>query len=370
VVLAGCGAAAAQSASHTGFVSGNANGCKIWAPPQLSTSDFVPRYTGGCKDGKAEGRGKLQWLYRYAGLKVKSSWDGYFRQGVFVGAKPFTHSILPEQDTNEYIVGLGGSPDGHVLAFAENDSHGVMDLCAAGILGISVDAKVPTTDNAAVKQAMAAAGAKLKAVCPQTAQSVQVNVYSTPFGIDAAGQRTVAFADGRLDMQSHAVTSYSNEASNVAEANARLVAMQAGMAKAKQTFTDFSKRNHITAWVTVAQLDENPFRYQGKVVGVVVGLERMVTPHTALVGGALEGDGAALQLHGLTPAFPGPSHGVLVAAKVGKRGPLPGQSENSGIFTSLTRIDSLTCADPECYSMLSWARGAARIDWGAPYVAK
>lgn len=41
------GSAAAQSdSSNLSFVSADANGCKVWAPPQLSLNDFQPRYTG------------------------------------------------------------------------------------------------------------------------------------------------------------------------------------------------------------------------------------------------------------------------------------------------------------------------------------
>ncbi len=365
------GSAAAQSDSgNLSFASADANGCKVWAPPQLSLGDFQPRYTGACSNGKAEGSGKLDWLDRHAEMQVHSTWEGYFHQGIFVGSHPFTHSILPEADSNEYIVSLGETPDGSVIAFASNSSAGIMNLCAAGMLGISVNSKVQPADDATVKQAILSAGAALQAVCKNTAQSVQVNAYAKPFAIDATGRRPAEFADCRLDMQTHEISSYSNETSTLARSKIRVAAMMAAMAATQKQFAEFSKRNGVASWVTASQLDENPFRYEGQVVGVVVSLDTMATRDTAIVGGALEGDGASLQLHGVTPDFPGRSHALLVAAKVGKREPLPGQDTNAGVLTSITRIDSITCADAECDDMLSWARGANRIDWGALYVAK
>jgi hypothetical protein len=48
----------------------------------------------------------------------------------------------------------------------------------------------------------------------------------------------------------------------------------------RNRFDDFSKRNRITAWVTANQLDTNPFKYEGKTVGMIVQLQRMVTRDT------------------------------------------------------------------------------------------
>jgi len=57
VVLAGQGLRAAEI---KGYVAADAKGCMVWAPSVLSKEEYVPRYAGGCRDGHAEGKGKVE----------------------------------------------------------------------------------------------------------------------------------------------------------------------------------------------------------------------------------------------------------------------------------------------------------------------
>ena len=94
--------AAAQSS--TGYTPANAAGCQVWRPAQLRAPDFIPQYAGACSQGKANGKGKLEWLNKFASMRVSTSWDGYFQDGVYVGASPVHATIEPEVRSNDYIV--------------------------------------------------------------------------------------------------------------------------------------------------------------------------------------------------------------------------------------------------------------------------
>jgi hypothetical protein len=354
--------------SRTGYMPANDQGCKVWQPPQLHAPDFMPRYSGTCRDGLASGWGELQWLNRYASMRVSQTWTGYFHDGVYAGTMPFEYAIEPEPRSNEYIVHLGSVRDGDVVVFAGNSNTGTMDVCGTQMLGVSLNAKTPTTDDGAVKQAMTDAAQSLGKLCPTTPRpTVQVNAYAEPFQIDAHGQRTAQVASARLDWTTHVLAGYSNQASAQLRSKQHGEEQAAKLADTRRRFDDFSQHNNISAWVTAAQLDENPFRYEGKIVGIVVQMDRMLTPDTALVTGAVDGDEGSVQLHGITPAFPDSRHSVLMAVKAGKRETLPGSGESSSAFTSVTRIDSATCNRQGCEDWLGWARGGQQIAWGSPW---
>jgi hypothetical protein len=213
---------ASAIAAQTGYVAADDKGCQVWAPPQLPGPDFVPSYTGACKNGRAEGRGKLEWRNRYAEMKVRATWDGYFRNGVYAGPNVFPYSIAPEDRSNEYVVDLGASSGGDVIVFAQNTADGVMDPCSALMLGISLNAKTAVTDDVAVKKAMLEATDKLKGVCPSMSRpTVQANVYTVPFAFDAAGRRPLGIAVARVDVLTREISAYSNGAADDLRRQAR-----------------------------------------------------------------------------------------------------------------------------------------------------
>jgi len=365
--LAGSPLAHAQS-PKVGYMPANTQGCRVWVPAQLHSPDFIPQYVGGCKDGLASGKGHLDWLNRYASMRVSVAWEGYFADGVFVGTTPLETRIEPQPNATEYVVHLGSVPGGDVVIFPGNSRDGSMDLCGTYMLGVSLNASTPASDDAAVQQAMTDAGLKLAARCPTTPRtSVQVNAYAQPFTIDDHGQKTAAIAAANLNWTTHQLQGYSNQVSSEIRSRQRSADQAAKLADARQRFDEFSRRNGLSTWVTTSQLDSNPFKYSGKNVGVIVQLTRMVTRDTALVSGAVEGGGADVLLHGVDPNFPDRDHAVLLAVKVGEREPLPGDPDRRPALTALQRLDSAVCADPACSDWLGWARGAERISWGAPY---
>jgi hypothetical protein len=365
VALAGQGLCAAEI---KGYVAADAKGCMVWAPSVLSKEEYVPRYTGGCRDGHAEGKGTVEWLNKYASMRVTTTWDGYFRNGVFVGDKAMSYPVTP-QGADEYLVDVGHVQGGEVTAFAKSPQQGAMSICSSWQVGVVLDKTVNAADDAVVKQAMVNAVGKVQAACGNHGGSVQVGAYAELVLRDANGMRPAAVADGRMDWTGQEVGSYSNRVSAATRGKQQAAAAKDQMEASRRQFDAFTVKNGITAWVTTQQLDENPFKFEGKVVGVVVMLDRMATRDTAVVGNGLDSDGGGeVQLHGVSPDFPGREHTVLMAVRVGKREPAADTPVNSGMqYTGVTRVDSYLCQKEGCYDLLGWMRAANRIVWGEAY---
>ncbi len=360
----------ATAQSSTGYLPANSAGCKVWTPLQLHAPDYVPKYTGGCANGVAQGKGELRWMYNDPSItRPKTTWQGFFQDGVYVGDTPLAKLVEPQPRSNDYWVHLGAVSGGDILVVAQANNDGMMDLCAPSFLYVSLTPKVQPTDDAAVRQLMTDAGSRLQAACPSMRHNAtQVNVYSQPFKLNPDRTRPQPTADANLNWSNMTLSGYSNRASNALKTQQNTVQRDTRLAESRKRFDDFTSRNHVTTWVTLTQLDENPFKYEGKVVGVIVQLDRMLTPDTALVNGGLEDDGGSVQLHGISPEFPDHTHAVLVAGRVGKREPVAGTNSRA-LVTPIARLDSATCARDACYDWLDWTRGEDRIHWGDPYSA-
>lgn len=359
----------ATGQNTTGYTAAAATGCKVWVPPQLHAPDYVPKYVGGCKDGMANGKGSLQWLYTYAELKPKTTWQGFFQDGVYVGDSPLNHNIEPQPHSNDYWVHLGAIGSGEVVVVAQNNSDGMMDLCAPALIALSLNGRVSATDDNAVRQAMTDAGSRLNAACASPKHNAtQINVYTQPYKLDAQNRRPMPVADANIYWSDGKLSGYSNRAANALQSSRNASAREERLAASRKRFDEFTRRNGISFWVTATQLDQNPFKFEGKTVGVIVQLDRMLTPNTALVSGGLEDDSGSVQLHGITPDFPDPKHTVLLAAKVGRREAPADGSAGSLTFTSLTRVSSETCERSSCFDWLEWTRGDDRVPWGQPYL--
>ena len=71
--------------------------CRVHGPSRLvsggdsGTSDYVPHYTGECRNGVAHGQGRLEWRMRWTPGRTRAVWEGRFIDGVFVGNQPVDH---------------------------------------------------------------------------------------------------------------------------------------------------------------------------------------------------------------------------------------------------------------------------------------
>lgn len=369
-LVAAVPAVAKGHGDETGYVQDIDQRCQAWAPSMLGQSDYALRYTGGCKNGRAEGKGKAEWLYRYAEMKVKAAWEGEFRNGVFLDGQKIKGSVEPVRG-DKYIVGMGSVPGAEVFFISRSPQDGPMALCHLDQVALVAGPKADISDDTAV-QAMMEAGIKAyQAACPGGSRYPNVGVFSEAIKLRPNGMLPNATAVARYDTDSGKLGSYSNSAAE----KARQARQQAEYAKqqeeARKQFQAFSRKNGIAAWVTARQLDENPFRWEGKTVGLVVRIDRMLTRDTALVQNGFGDWWPGLQLTGVTPDFPDSRRSVLLAATVGKRERLADARNNDGAtLVTLSHVDSRACERSGCGEWFIWARGNDELVWGEPYSAR
>ena len=346
------------------YVTAAPSGCKVWAPSGLATSDYVPHYTGACKEGRADGKGKLEWLLRYAELKPKAIWEGYFENGVFVGDQPSIGHIDP-MPGDQYLVRLGSLKGGGQLTLVDTGPQtGPMLFCPAHSLAIFMDG-ITSSDDDAVKRVMQTAAQHYRVVCPSSLGNPLLEAYDVPIAINDKGRIPIPIARARMEWPGTEISAYNNSAADAARAKQRQTAAQDQVMKSEEEFNTFSRQNGISTWVTANQLDANPFKYEGKVVGIVVALNRMLTRDRALVDNATHEGAGTVQIEGITPEFPDREHPVLIAGRVGKRVAVPEAGGEQ--YTTVQKLATLPCALSDCGDLLGWQRSSNRIKWGEPY---
>jgi hypothetical protein len=371
VLIASGSAAAKGHGDETGYVDDLDQRCQAWAPSLLGQRDYALRYSGGCKNGRAEGKGKAEWLYRYAEMKVKATWEGEFRNGVFLDGQKIKGTVEPAPG-DRYVVAMGTVPGADVFFVSRSPQDGPMALCHVDQVALLAGPKLDMTDDSAVHGVMEAGIRAYQSACPKDGSRYpNVGVFTEPIKPRPNGMLPNAAAVARYDSDNGKLGSYSN---NAAE-KARQAKQQAEYAKqqeeARKQFMAFSRKNGIVAWVTAQQLDENPFRWEGKTVGLVVRTDRMLARDAALVQNGFGDWWPALQLKGITPDFPDSRRSVLLAATVGKRERLADASDkDTATFVTVRHVDSRACERSACGDWLNWARGNDDLVWGEPFNAR
>jgi hypothetical protein len=372
-----------------GYVSDIDGRCALWAPSMLDQREYAVRYAGACRNGRAEGPGRAEWLFRYARteaeagwketvsaraspmkrhaeMKVKAIWEGEFRNGVFLGGQEIKGWVEPVPG-DRYVVAMGKVEDAGLFFVSRGPQDGPMALCridrVALVLGVGTDA----ADDGAVRRLMESGAKFYRETCPQGSRTPEVGVFTEAVAARPNGMLPNPVAQARYDADAGALTTYRNEAADKAREARRRAEFAQRQEEARERFDEFSTRNGIAAWVTTRQLDENPFRWQGKTVGVVVRLERMLTPDAALVRSGLNEWSQPVQLAGITPDFPESRRTVLVAAQIGDRRPAADGSDAAVTYATLRHVDSRVCASDGCGDWLLWARGERRLIWGEPF---
>jgi hypothetical protein len=367
LVFAGPALAKGQSET-TGYVDDVDQRCQAWAPSMLAQRDYVLRYAGGCKNGRAEGKGKAEWLYRYAELKLKAAWEGEFRNGVFLDGQPIKGTIEPAPG-DRYIVAAGSVPGADVFFLSRSPQDGPMVLCQVDQVALLPGANVDVSDDTTAQRIMEAGIRIYRNVCPSSSRQTNIGIFAEPIKPRKNGMLPNPVASARHDPNADKLTSYSNSAAEKIRQAKRQAEYAQKQDEARKQFNSFSRQHSIAAWVTVQQLEENPFRWEGKTVGVIVRNERLLTRDTALVQSGFRDWSPYLQLTGITPEFPDSRRTVLLAAKVGKRErPADATEGSTATLVTVRHIDSRTCERDGCGDWLSWMSGNNDLVWGEPYV--
>lgn len=357
------------SADATGYTNDVDGRCQVWAPSMLGQRDYALRYRGECKNGRAEGKGKAEWLYRYAEMKVKATWEGDFRNGVFLDGQKVKGKVEPVSG-DKYVVDMGKVSGADVLFISRSPQDGPMDLCRVDQVALVLGPSVAAADDEQVRRVMNEGVRAYRNACPN-GRNLRVGVFTETVSAGTHGRLPNPTASARVDDETGKLSGYSNDAASKAQREKDLAEYAGKQEAARQQFNGFSSQHGIAAWVTVQQLEENPFRWEGKTVGLVVRLERMLARDAALVRSGLRDWGPGLQLKGITPDFPESRRSVLLAARVGKRERLPEDNDHNGAtYVTLNHIDSRVCERNGCGDWFIWARGDRELIWGEPYNAR
>jgi hypothetical protein len=349
-----------------GFVADIDGRCALWAPSMLDQREYAVRYAGACKNGRAEGRGKAEWLYRYAGMKVKASWEGEFRNGVFLDGQKIKGWVEPAAG-DRYVVAMGKVDDAQLSFIGRSPQDGPMVLCRIDRVALVLGPQTDADDDDAVRRLMENAAGFYLETCPRGTRAPEVGVFTEAVAAKSNGMLPNPIAQARYNADTGRLAAYRNDAADKARAAREQAEFAQAQDEARKRFNEFSERNGIVAWVTTRQLDENPFRWEGRTVGVVVRLERMLARNAALVKSGLHERGRLVQLTGITPDFPESRRAVLIAGEVGTRQPATDGSDATVAYTTLRHVDSRACESDGCGDWLIWARGERRLTWGEPF---
>lgn len=375
-----------QSPTHAAeFVTSLDSQCAVWGPWSLGDDRQPVRYQGPCVKGKADGKGKAVWLnpYRFKDGQEEAdqTWEGYFRQGVFLGDQPF-RGALEAWRSNLVLSERGKVGETVALWVHRAPSKGPVNLCEIEHVALVLPAGFKLEDDDLVQARMRSAQQAVVAACPSNAtfRSSEVVLWKALLP-DPQGTEPGALAKGSVVLDNGKpaeVRAYRNDASAAVrqkQADAERVARRD---QARQAFHRLSADQGVQAWLTTAQADKDPFKWQGKTVALTVKLERMLSPTVAWVTdadrGGYYGYGGytPLLLKGVssdtfgkldTAVVIGQLDGRKKASDLGVSG-----SSDSMEATTLNVTHTRPCEQRQCMDWLGWDV-RKEMTWGEPFKA-
>ena len=253
---AGLALAGKGSADTTGFTDDVDGRCQVWAPSMLGQRDYALRYHGSCRNGRADGKGKAEWLYRYAEMKVKASWEGDFRNGVFLDGQKIKGSIEPVSG-DKYVVDMGSVSGADVLFISRSPQDGPLELCKVEQVALVLGPKVVAADEEQVKRVMNDGAGVYRKTCPN-GRNLRVGVFTEPVKPRPNGMLPNPVASARVDDETGNLSGYSNEAAAKAQREKDQAEYAKKQEDARKQFNEFSRKQGITAWVTAQQIEGKP----------------------------------------------------------------------------------------------------------------
>ncbi|GHU06279.1 hypothetical protein AGMMS50225_00620 [Betaproteobacteria bacterium] len=354
----------ADSRDQDAYVLPDSGGCAVWAPSTLKSSDeYTLRYNGGCHNGRAEGRGKAEWLYRSLPGKVRSSWVGEFRNGVFLNAQAIEEVEPLPGDT--YIVPMGTVGNARLLFISRSERDGPVELCRVESLRLEAASGTRLGDDDSMKKLVHDTLAHYRKTCPhpQGSREFKIGIHAAAFKPLPNNILPNPQVEASVNPVTGAISYYVNSVANDLRQEKARTDHRQQQEESRQRFLEFTRKNAIHAWVTLRQLDENPFRWENKTVGLVVRLDTMLTRDSALIHSGMRNEGGYAYLSGITPEFPGSENSVLLAVQVGVR---EKPTDERAAYVNLRHIDSRLCERAACADWFMWGR-TQDVNWGQPF---
>ena len=361
---------AANDATEAGWIDAEQTNCKIWALPFLRSPDYKVAYEGPCKDGKAHGIGKATFLLKRGGQSFQS-WRGYFRDGYFLGQRMINEPLTP-LPSGDFLIGLASDKNIQFFIHEISDPEAGLDLCSryGGKVMVVAPDNFAFADEAATEQLLTQAGTRYRAFCKDD-KDVDITVVPKTYKASAGASSTSAIEPILVTGKARegaggkplVVSVYNNKAAeearrkkNAEKAAARQAEATKFSAETRKVFDDFSKQYRLVNWIKAEQLVANPFRWEGKVVGMRISFDRMVSRSSAIVHG-LDGGGIFLLDNVPDTLFTGPGN-AIVAVRVGKHRTFedparPAKSQEVSLLAT-ELVGSKLCQLRGCMDAFDW----------------
>ena len=362
-------------------------GCEVFASGRLGSSDYVPNYQGGCKNGMAEGQGTATWRIRHAPDAAPVQWQGRFSQGVFLAEAQTVGAQRIPRNSHRVLLDLGplsapaGAQPGRL--WAESQVDGKLPASACQPYTLQVSANGSLADDALANAWLDQAYSRWLAICPQAAETLKgrnlaIKLHQgTDWKPDSYGNLPNAVVEASKSFgtssndKAKEWTSYRNTAAQQVAQTKREQDDKSALQANQERIQAFARKTGARQLVPLEALRNNPFRFGEQPILVAVRLTAARTPTEAVVQPAKRdrGDWSRVLVRG--PIAEWDDQGRIAAVRVKGRST---DTDTDGAVV-LELLDNQRCKEWDCEDYLlmpgkRWLRDEALSDQGAAPLAK
>lgn len=353
--------------------SGDATGpeyerCFVHGPSRLAsqgdngTSDYIPHYAGDCRNGVAHGQGRLEWRMRWTPARNKAVWEGRFVDGVFVGTQAVDRVVALPGD--RYLVLLDDDGRRRTWLVSRSGQFEPMSVCDIDRVVLDANPASGETldpgDDPHIRNLLDRAARRIHARCPGMSE-MPVEIHAREFRLGPNDNwPTDAFATAWLsshETDGISVTEYRNQVTERTRQAARAAERASLLQAHRDRVRQFASTHALDTWATSTEIDRNPYAWQGRRIGMLLRLERMIDARTALASQAARNDGGIVVVSGVTPDTFAAKATALAVHVEAERVAVAGFAQP---LAHVRLIAAESCADDACSA---WHVG---IDWGKP----
>lgn len=344
--------------------------CGVYAVPSVARAYAHMKWSGGCRDGLAEGRGTATF-HATAQSQASKSWTGNFRNGFFLGDATVRGGIEPLGERGALIELPHNAPqDGRIFLHARLPADGgPLERCGVGNAELAAEAPADLAagDEARLRRMMQRAALAYREACPAPLGLLIVIVPASKrqaLATGSFGGNTEVMARGRVaeGAAADAITGFQNVATGESDAGRRSQQFadkrQQEREQSRRNWRDFTRANAVAMWVTPKQLDLNPFHYQDKIVALPGQFERMVAPNVALLRDRRWG---LVLVSGIPNDLLTDKSTVVIAGRAAGRKTYPNsRAEVASIEATAWKL----CQRAGCADYLDWIDEEKKFTWG------
>ncbi len=274
--------------------------CQVRASgSMLSPSNYLLKYTGGCKNGFAQGDGRAEWRYANDASLAPVVWQGRFDNGILLTPKAVV--AAKPRDARNMLLDLGplassAGRGGRLWVESALDGKLPADACRPQVLHVLVDVHANLASEQEARQWLQAAYQHWLRACPQghadpkqpgkAAANAQLKIYQGfELAPDANGNVPGALVSAMASLQGTELVfrSYTNNAAIAQQQKARDVDQTQELAANEKRLKAMARKYGATRVVDLKTLDKNPFRFDDQVLLVGIKPTRVLSRNQATV---------------------------------------------------------------------------------------